>query len=97
MQIKILFLPGDWPLIWELCNCDMRFSMCFSDKAFMYQRYADETVVAVKPGAWEDAVTYLRVKLSTSDSALSRIGGEGRNMFPRFDVFIRNYRCEISP
>ncbi len=47
---------------------------------------ADEAVVAVKVVADEDAVTYPRVKLSSSGSAESRIGGEGRNMFPRFDV-----------
>lgn len=47
---------------------------------------ADEAVVVVKLEADEDAVTYLRVKLSASDSAVSRIGGEGWNMFPRFDV-----------
>ena len=47
---------------------------------------ADEAVVAVKVGADEDAVTYPRVKLPSSGSAESRIGGEGWNMFPRFDV-----------
>ena len=88
MQIKILFLPGDWPLIWELCNCDMRFSMCFSDKAFMYQRSADETVVAVKPGAWEDAVTYLRIELLESDRD---VRGEGWNM--SFDSGNMNNSC----
>jgi len=47
---------------------------------------ADEAVVAVKVGADEDAVTYPRVKLPPSGPAESRTGGEGRNMFPRFDV-----------
>ena len=58
---------------------------------------ADEAIVVVKVGADEDAVTYPRVKLPSSDPAVSGIGGEGWNMFPRFDVCIRNYRCEISP
>jgi len=47
---------------------------------------ADEAVVAVKVEADEDAVTYLRIKLSSSDSVESRIGGEGWNMFRRFKV-----------
>lgn len=38
---------------------------------------ADEAVVVVKLGADEDAVTYLRVKLSASGRDA---GGEGRNM-----------------
>ena len=58
---------------------------------------ADEAVVVVKVEADEDAETYRRVKLPSSDSAESRIGGEGRNMFSRFYVFIRNHRREISP
>ena len=58
---------------------------------------ADEAVVVVKVGADEDAVTYPRIKLSSSDSALCRIGGERWNMFPRFDDFIINYRREIGP
>jgi hypothetical protein len=53
---------------------------------------ADEAIVVVKLEADEDTVTYLRVKLSASDSAVSGIGGEGWNMCPRFDVFIRNHR-----
>lgn len=49
---------------------------------------ADEAVVVVKMGANEGAVTYPypRAKLSSSDPGKIRIGGEGRNMFPRFDV-----------
>jgi hypothetical protein len=47
---------------------------------------ADEAVVVVKVGADEDAVTYPRVKLPSSDPAESRIGDEGWNMCPRFDV-----------
>ena len=39
---------------------------------------ADEAVVVVKLGADEDAVTYLRVKLSASGTCESA-GGEGRN------------------
>ena len=58
---------------------------------------ADEAVVAVKVEADEDTVTYQRIKLSSSDPVESRNGGEGWNMFRRFDVFIRNYRGEISP
>ncbi len=38
---------------------------------------ADEAVVGVKPVADEDAVTYLRVKLSESDKD---VGAEGWNM-----------------
>jgi len=38
---------------------------------------ADEAVVAVKLEADEDAVTYLRIKLSASDKD---VGGEGWNM-----------------
>lgn len=38
---------------------------------------ADEAVVVVKLGANEDAVTYLRAKLSASGR---NAGGEGRNM-----------------
>jgi hypothetical protein len=53
---------------------------------------ADEAVVAVKVGADEGAVTYPRVKLPSSDPVVSRVGGEGWNMCPRFDVFIRNHR-----
>lgn len=53
---------------------------------------ADEAVVAVKVGADEGAVTHPRVKLPSSDPVVSRVGGEGRNMCPRFDVFIRNHR-----
>lgn len=37
---------------------------------------ADEAVVTVKLAADENTVTYLRVKLSTSDE---EVGGEGRN------------------
>ena len=47
---------------------------------------ADEAVVAVKVGADEDAGTYPRVKLPQSGPAESRAGGEGWNMYPRFDV-----------
>ncbi len=45
--------------------------------AVMGRGSADEAVVAVKLGADEDAVTYLRVKLSVSGS---NAGGEGWNM-----------------
>jgi hypothetical protein len=38
---------------------------------------SDEAIVGVKPVAYEDAVTYLRVKLSESDK---EVGAEGRNM-----------------
>jgi len=38
---------------------------------------ADEAVVGVKPIADEDAVTYLRIKLSESDMD---VGAEGWNM-----------------
>jgi hypothetical protein len=38
---------------------------------------SEEAIVGVKPVADEDAVTYLRVKLSESDR---EVGAEGRNM-----------------
>jgi len=38
---------------------------------------SEEAIVGVKPIADEDAVTYLRVKLSESDR---EVGAEGRNM-----------------
>ena len=41
------------------------------------QELSDETVVVIKPGADEDTVTYLRVKLPESDRD---VGAEGRNM-----------------
>jgi hypothetical protein len=41
----------------------------------MDQGFADETVVAIKPGADEDMVTYLRVKLLESDMKLKVKGG----------------------
>ncbi len=43
---------------------------------------ADEAVVVVKLKADDGAVTYLRVKLSASDT---EVGGEGWNMLPRFE------------
>ena len=45
----------------------------------------DEAVVVVKLKADDGAVTYLRAKLSASDM---EVGGEGRNMLPRFGNFI---------
>jgi len=44
---------------------------------------ADEAVVVVKLRADEDAVTYLRIKLSVNGS---NAGGEGRNMLPRSGI-----------
>jgi hypothetical protein len=38
---------------------------------------SDEAIVGVKPVANEDAVTYLRIKLSESDR---EVGAEGWNM-----------------
>jgi hypothetical protein len=38
---------------------------------------SDEAIVGVKPVAVDDAVTYLRVKLSESDS---NVGADGWNM-----------------
>jgi hypothetical protein len=38
---------------------------------------SEEAIVGVKPIAEDDAVTYLRVKLSESDR---EVGAEGRNM-----------------
>jgi len=38
---------------------------------------SEEAIVGVKPVAEDDAVTYLRVKLSESDR---EVGAEGRNM-----------------
>ena len=43
----------------------------------------EEAVVVVKLRADEDAVTYLRIKLSVSGS---NAGGEGRNMLPRSGI-----------
>jgi hypothetical protein len=39
------------------------------------QELSDETVVAVKPGADEDMVTYLRVKLLESEQKFEAKGG----------------------
>ena len=48
-----------------------------SNVTVMGRGSADEAVVVVKLKADEDAVTYLRVKLSASDR---NVGGEGWNM-----------------
>lgn len=44
---------------------------------------AEEAIVGVKPVADEDAVTYLRVKLSESDKY---VGAEGWNMLLRTGI-----------
>jgi hypothetical protein len=43
----------------------------------MDRGFSDEAILGVKSVADEDAVTYLRIKLSESDS---NVGAEGRNM-----------------
>ena len=60
---KIIFLPKEEPLWWKLWNYAMRFPKRAGDSDFMPQGFADLIVVAVKPTAYEDMVTYLRVKL----------------------------------
>ena len=45
--------------------------------AVMDKGFTDEAVVGVKLIADEDAVTYLRIKLSENDKD---VGAEGRNM-----------------
>ena len=47
---------------------------------------ADEAVVVVKLEADEDAVTYLRVKLSVRGLIFYQDGGEGWNMLPRTEI-----------
>ncbi len=54
---------------------------------------ADEAVVVVKLEADEDAVTYLRVKLSVSGS---NAGGEGWNMLLRTEISIETVVTRIS-
>ncbi len=44
---------------------------------------ADEAIVVVKLLADEDAVTYLRIKLTDSGKDA---GGEGRNMIPSYSI-----------
>ena len=43
----------------------------------MGQGFSDEAIVAIKSGADEGAVTYLRIKLLERDR---EVKGEGRNM-----------------
>ncbi len=49
---------------------------------------SDEAIVGVKSIADEDAVTYLRIKLSKSDRD---VGAEGRNMFTRRELMMWLY------
>ena len=79
-QIKLLFLPGEGPPVWKLCNYGMRFPNTVSNKMCMCRGFADEAVVAVKPGACEDMVTYQRIKLSERNRDVK---GEGWNMLLR--------------
>lgn len=47
-----------------------------SDDVVMGQGFADEAMVIVKGPAYEDMVTYLRIKADSSDL---EVGGEGWN------------------
>jgi hypothetical protein len=91
-MMELSTLPGEGPPVPGRCNCDSETLSGAEMQPLWAGGSADEAVVAVKVRADEDTVTYLRVKLSSSDPAVSRVGGEGRNMCSRFDVFIRNHR-----
>ena len=55
--------------------------MCFSNKTFIYQGFADEAVVIVKLQACEGMETCQRIKLAVRDMD---VGGEGWNMLSVF-------------
>lgn len=63
------------------CNYDSGGPKRNSNVSVMGRGSADETIVGVKSIANEGAVTYLRVKLSKSDTD---VGAEGWNMLLEF-------------
>ena len=76
-MIQLSILPGDRPPVSGSCNYDSGSPKRSRDVAVMSRWSADETVVVVKLLTNEDAVTYLRIKLSASNKD---VGGEGWNM-----------------
>ncbi len=68
-------LPGEDPLILGRCNYDTLSPKRRSNASVMEQGVSDEAIVDVKAVADEDAVTYLRIKLPTSDRMLELKGG----------------------
>lgn len=74
---KIIFLPKEEPLEWKLWNFAMRFPKRTGDSDFMLQGFADLIVVVVKPVAYEDMVTYLRIKLTARNRDVK---GKGSDM-----------------
>jgi hypothetical protein len=74
---KLVPLPGEEPLAWELCNSDMRFPKTSSNGCLMSQGLSDEAIVAIKPSADESTVTYSRINHWERDRDVK---GEGWNM-----------------
>jgi len=56
-------LPGDWPLVLGRRNYDVLIPKHCNDAAVMDLWPTDLVVLIVKLTAYEDTVTYLRVKL----------------------------------
>ena len=60
---QLSILPGDRPPVSGSCNYDSESPKRCRDVTVMSRWFADETVVVVKLIAYEDMVTYLRIKL----------------------------------
>lgn len=65
------------------CNCDTLSPKRSSNVAVMNKGSAYEAVVVVKGEAYEDMVTYWRIKLHQSEK---EIGDEGRNIIAVIEV-----------
>lgn len=76
-MIQLSILPGDWPSVSGSCNYDSGSPKRCRNAGVMSRGSADEAVVVVKLITDEDAVTYLRIKLSAS---YKDVEGEGWNM-----------------
>lgn len=74
-------------------------SKCRRDAVIMGQGSADETIVAIKPVADENMVTYLRVKLRVSSRTVKAKGGTcNRNCNNRIrTVNLRQGKKKNSP